>query len=67
MASGHGSAFRYDGSDPDRPTILLTREEALAKALWWVRHADTIGGQAKVIHVPTGEEISMWEDTDGEA
>jgi hypothetical protein len=55
MSAGHGSGFRFDGPDPDRPTLpLLTRRAALADADRWVGHACTIGGAAIVVHVPSG-------------
>jgi len=58
MSSGHGSAFRFDGPDPARPPRpLLTRRAALADALRWCGIADTIGGAAVVVYVPSGRRF----------
>lgn len=55
LTSGHGSSYRYGGSNPAVPTRLLDREAAFAQADEWVGHADTIGGRALVEDVWTGE------------
>ena len=55
MASGHGSAFRFDFADgrtPPPQDNWVTAEEAQVDADHWERIADTIGGQAIVVDVP---------------
>lgn len=53
-ASGHGSAFRFDGSDPDSQTLPpVTLKEAVNECDEWVGIADTIGGRACIYHIPT--------------
>lgn len=51
-ASGHGSSFVRDN-----PVTLQTFEEAKKDADWWGSHADTIGGQARVVNYFTNEII----------
>lgn len=62
MASGHGSKYRFngpgDGQTPP-PGPYLTRAEAVAEASHWVGYADTIGGDAQLYNVRTGE-TSRW-------
>ena len=49
LASGHGSKFRFDGNNPDKPTFpLLTIEEAVAECYIWQGDACTIGGAAAI-------------------
>lgn len=55
LVSGHGSRWRYEGGDGTTPTIFLGRDEAFRRADEWVGLADSIGGDALVEHVPTGE------------
>jgi len=55
VASGGGSSYRFDGPDPERPPLpLVSLREAREQADWWNGHADTIGGDALVVHIPTG-------------
>ncbi|MBI2085463.1 MAG: hypothetical protein HYT71_03040 [Candidatus Aenigmarchaeota archaeon] len=60
MASGHGSRFRFDGLDPDKPTLPnKTLVEAYLEGDRWVGIADTIGGQAQIYKASTGEIIGL--------
>ena len=53
--SGHGSSFRFDGTDPNKPPPppYMTEREAELAAGSWESYADTIGGRAEVIDVRT--------------
>lgn len=59
--SAHGSRYRFDG-DPDIPPAeLLTKQEADKAAVDWECTADTVGGGAIVIHVPSWNgDLSAW-------
>jgi hypothetical protein len=62
MASGQGSKFRFNGAgdgETPPPGPYLTRDEAVAEASHWVGYADTIGGDAQLYNVRTGE-TSRW-------
>jgi hypothetical protein len=61
-ASGHGSKYRFDGENPDSPPPgpYMTFEEAAATARHWCSYADTIGGDASIYNVRTGEEIHRY-------
>ncbi|MBI3413413.1 MAG: hypothetical protein HY051_05035 [Candidatus Aenigmarchaeota archaeon] len=60
MSSGHGSSYRFDGKDPDKPTLPnKTLLETYRIAIDWELHADTIGGRARIYKVSTGETISI--------
>lgn len=52
-ASGHGSAYRFNGP----PTPLQTLKEAVKDARRWILIADTIGGDAIVVHIPSGKQV----------
>lgn len=53
-SSAHGSSFRFDGRDPDNPTLPpLTLGEAVKNCYDWVGIADTVGGRAVIYHIPT--------------
>jgi hypothetical protein len=56
QAAAHGGGCRYDGDDPEEPGFaqMRTYEEAVGEAQRWISHADTVGGQARVVHVSTG-------------
>jgi hypothetical protein len=60
QCSGHGSAFRFDAGPmgEDYPTQFLTLEQAVAEADRWIGHADTIGGQARVLD---GSRRIVWD------
>lgn len=64
-ASGHGSAYTFSEST-EKPIKLLTKAEAFAQARRWESHADTIGGRAIVVHMPTGTEVHTMDFTLGE-
>lgn len=51
-ASGHGSNFVRDN-----PIKLLTYKDAKRDADHWANYADTIGGQARVVHVQTNTVV----------
>jgi hypothetical protein len=51
-ASGHGSSFVRDAD-----LKLLSLEDAKKDADHWVSHADTIGGQARVVNIETNEVV----------
>ncbi len=55
--SGHGSKFRHSGEDPESLPLepYLTLDEARIDAGGWECTADTIGGQAQLFNVKTGE------------
>ena len=53
-ASGHGSAFRFN--NPLTPT-LMSLKKAIAEATHWIGYADTIGGDAVVIHIPSNKQV----------
>ena len=58
--SGHGSKHRFDGNDPDKPTLPnVTLIEAYMKGRWWVRHVETIGGDAQIYNVPANETLNL--------
>ncbi len=50
-SSGHGSAFRFDPDIAD--AVRLTASEAWDAVLDWSSLADTIGGDGRVVHLPT--------------
>lgn len=52
--SGHGFPFL-----PPEPK-LMTRREASRAASEWVGIADTIGGDAILVHSRTGLRVSWW-------
>lgn len=58
--SGHGSKFRFDGTNPDEVPEgpYLTYDEAKRDALGWELTADTIGGAAQLYNVETGKSTS---------
>lgn len=62
MYSGHGSAFRYDEGDgssvPSGPH--LSYDEACRQASDWIGYADTIGGNAQLYNVRTGETVTSF-------
>ncbi len=59
MSSGHGSPYRFAYQDgdfnvcPPPADRWITKEQAEADCEQWRGSADTIGGQAVVVHVPT--------------
>ncbi|QQR60088.1 MAG: hypothetical protein IPG59_11580 [Candidatus Melainabacteria bacterium] len=55
--SGWGSKFRHSGENPESPPPdpYLTLDEARIDAGGWECTADTIGGQAQLFNVKTGE------------
>lgn len=59
MASGHGSAFRFDEGDGNEPPPppYMTLAEAKAAADHWCGIADTIGGDAQAYNVRTKQIV----------
>lgn len=66
VTSGHGSRFRYDGTDPKNPPEgpQQSLEEAITKAQWLEGYGDTIGLRCMVVHVPTRRVF--WPEDTGE-
>lgn len=63
MASGHGSAFRFDGPGdgkevPEGP--YLSYDEARSEAIAWECMSDTIGGQAQLYNVRTKQTVGRF-------
>lgn len=54
LTSAHGSAFT--AADEQK---LLTLKDAINEAKNWESHADTVGGRAQLIHLPTGKRLSI--------
>jgi hypothetical protein len=63
MSSGHGSNFRFSGTDGTQvpPGPYMTRAEAVDDCAYWESYADTIGGAAQLYNVRTGKTES-WTD-----
>lgn len=60
MSAAHGSGFRFDGKDPDKPQFpLVGLEQAVLDCDRWIGHADTIGGNACVYDVKKGERLLL--------
>ncbi len=60
MSSGHGSSYRFDGLDPDKPTLPnITLLAACIESINWELTADTIGGRAQIYRVSTKEIIDL--------
>jgi len=64
--SGHGCSSRFGLESPEHlldPENCVSFVEACKKVDCWCRHADTIGGDGDVIHVPTFlESHPDWRD-----
>lgn len=62
MSSGHGSGYRFDGPNPDKPPFpLLNLKDAVFDCRFWGGYACTIGGKAGIINVKSGKTVN-WED-----
>jgi len=63
--SAHGFSFRFDGNDPNKPTLSpLSFQEAYGEAIQWEIIADTVGGLAELYHIPTGKTTNLpWLQT----
>ncbi len=55
MFSGHGSAYEFLGEDRNTPTPPVSYREAWFRGIDWIFTADTIGGDAQIYHIPTGD------------
>jgi len=60
MYSGHGYPAVWESSGPPKRADWLSLQHARACAFWWSGVADTIGGNADVIHMPTNKSIGRW-------
>ncbi|MBI2673591.1 hypothetical protein HYX19_04980 [Candidatus Woesearchaeota archaeon] len=59
MYSARSSAYRFDGSDQDKPTLPnITLIEAYMLGEKWIRHAETVCG-AVIFNTITGEYINL--------
>ena len=52
MASGHGFCFTFGNCSPPKKE-WKTKTEAEKEVAEWESISDTIGGQGKVVHMPT--------------
>lgn len=58
MSSGHGSEYRFDGPNPDKPPFpLLNLKDAVFDCRFWEGYACTIGGKASITNVKSEEKF----------
>jgi hypothetical protein len=58
--SGHGYPAVWRASEPPKPDQWMNLQDARRCAFRWCSIADTIGGNAEIIHMPTSQNIGRW-------
>ena len=58
--SAHGCAAVWEGAGPPPKQQWVILQEARRRAFHWSGIADTVSGNAEIIHMPTNQDIGRW-------
>lgn len=59
-AHGLCDGYHFDSFGPPSKEQWLYLQDARQKAFHWCSVADTVGGDAQIIHMPTQQNIGRW-------